>query len=97
VSVPKKPAVAAGLRVSEEDVKRIGLYTMLCMPLATALFGVAVFLRRRGGERRGRKAVEKAEGSPARAASEGSTAREAAKGPAKGKKKKKKTAGEDGA
>jgi hypothetical protein len=55
VSVPKKPSVAAGLRVAQEDVKRLGLYTMLCMPLATMLFGVAVFLRRRSGERRGKK------------------------------------------
>lgn len=58
VSVPKKPAVTAGLRVSEDDITRLGLYTVLCMPLATALFGVAVFLRRRSSERRGKKALE---------------------------------------
>jgi hypothetical protein len=52
VDVPRKPTAAAGLRVAQEDVKRLGLYTMLCMPLATMLFGLAVFLRRRGGERR---------------------------------------------
>lgn len=80
VSVPKKPAATAGLRVSEQDVKRLGLYTMLCMPLASMLFGVAVFLRRRGGERRGKKgapAVEKA-------------ATPAPKAPAKAAKKPKK-------
>ncbi len=61
VSVPKKPSVTAGLRVSEEDITRLGLYTVLCMPLASALFGVAVFLRRRSSERRGKKALEGAE------------------------------------
>jgi hypothetical protein len=58
VSVPKKPSVTAGLRVSEEDITKLGLYTVLCMPLASALFGVAVFLRRRSSERRGKKALE---------------------------------------
>ena len=52
VEVPKKPSVTAGIRVSEEDVNRLALYVLLCMPLASALFGVAVFLRRRSGERR---------------------------------------------
>jgi hypothetical protein len=52
VEVPKKPSTTAGIRVSEEDVNRLALYVLLCMPLASALFGVAVFLRRRGGERR---------------------------------------------
>ncbi len=61
VSVPKKPSVTAGLRVSEEDLTRLGLYTVLCMPLATALFGVAVFLRRRSSERRGKKVLEEAD------------------------------------
>jgi hypothetical protein len=63
VSVPKKPSTPAGLRVSEEDLKRLALYTIGCMPLATALFGVAVFLRRRGGERRGKKGAGKGEGA----------------------------------
>lgn len=55
VSVPKKPSVSAGIRVSEGDIDRLGIYVLLCMPLASALFGVAVFLRRRSGERRGVK------------------------------------------
>ena len=61
VSVPKKPTVTAGLRVSEDDLKRLGLYTVLCMPLASALFGVAVYLRRKSGEKRGKKLVAEAE------------------------------------
>ncbi len=65
VSVPKKPAVTAGLRVSEDDLKRLGLYTVLCMPLASALFGVAVYLRRKSGEKRGKKLVAEAEKPPA--------------------------------
>ncbi|MFO0590186.1 MAG: hypothetical protein U0441_21770, partial [Polyangiaceae bacterium] len=55
VAVPKKPSIAAGLRVSEDDLTRLGLYTVLCMPLASALFGVAVFLRRKSSEKRGKK------------------------------------------
>ena len=55
VAVPKKPSIAAGLRVSEQDLTRLGLYTVLCMPLASALFGVAVFLRRKSSEKRGKK------------------------------------------
>lgn len=65
VSLPKKPAVTAGLRLSEEDMKRLALYTVVCMPLATVLFGVAVFLRRRAGERRGTKETKR---DPKRAA-----------------------------
>jgi hypothetical protein len=60
VAMPKKPTVAAGLRVSEDDINRLGLYVMLFMPLATALFGVAIYLRRKSGERRGKKDAESA-------------------------------------
>lgn len=92
VSVGKKPAVAAGLRVSAEDVKRLGLYTVLCMPLATALFGVAVHLRRRSGERRGKKGEgEKGErlekGETAAGRREGAGAKAGGKGAGKGRKK----------
>jgi hypothetical protein len=87
VSIPKKPAVTAGLRVSEDDLQRIALYTVLCMPLASILFGVAVYLRRKSGERRGKKAVEE----PAKEA----PAKEAPAAPAKAKPKKKKKSVED--
>jgi len=62
VSIPRKPSVAAGLRVSEDDLRRLGIYVILCMPLATALFGVAIFLRRKSSERRGAKGREKSKG-----------------------------------
>ena len=64
VSVPKKPTVTAGLRVSEDDIRRLSLYTVLCMPLASALFGVAVFLRRKSGEKRGKKKTADVEKAP---------------------------------
>lgn len=89
VSVPKKPSVAAGLRVAQEDVKRLGLYTMLCMPLATMLFGLAVFLRRRSGEKRRTRDAPPEEKAPEKAgAASGSSSR------AKAKKAKKKQASE---
>lgn len=87
VSVPKKPAIAAGLRVSEDDLGRLGLYTVLIMPVTAALFGVAVYLWRKGGERRGQKSAPAAE-KPA-------PEREA-KPKKKAKAKPKKKAGEEG-
>jgi hypothetical protein len=51
-----------GLRVSEESVTEIFRYVVVYMPLAAALLGAAVFLRRRGTERRGDADVKKGEG-----------------------------------
>jgi hypothetical protein len=53
LDIPEKPAVMTGLRVSEESVAEIFRYVVVYMPLAAALLGAAVFLRRRGTERRG--------------------------------------------
>jgi hypothetical protein len=53
LELPKKPAFAAGLRLSPESQSEIFRYVVLFMPLATVLLGIAVFLRRRTTERRG--------------------------------------------
>ena len=52
VDIPTKPAVMAGLRLTEESMKQVGNYVTLYIPLAAALVGSAVFLRRRSTERR---------------------------------------------
>jgi hypothetical protein len=52
LDIPNKPAFMAGLRVSEESIGDIVRYAVVYMPLAAALLGVAVHLRRRGNERR---------------------------------------------
>lgn len=48
LDIPEKPAVVAGLRLSEGSVAAIFRYVVLYMPLAAALLGVAVHLARRG-------------------------------------------------
>lgn len=52
LDIPQKPAFTAGLRVSDAWLSSAARYTVLYMPFAAALVGVAVYLRRRG-ERRG--------------------------------------------
>lgn len=94
VSVPKKPAITAGLRVSEDDLKRLGLYTVLCMPLASALFGVAVYLRRKSGERRGKKPAD-GEAKPVEKAAEKPVEKPADKPPSKNRKVAKRKKDED--
>lgn len=51
LELPKKPTQRAGLRISEEGLAEIFRYVVVYMPLATILFGVAVYLRRRGERR----------------------------------------------
>jgi hypothetical protein len=53
VDVPAKPAVMAGLRLTEESLSQVTNYVTLYIPLAGALVGLAVYLRRRSTERRG--------------------------------------------
>jgi hypothetical protein len=53
VDIPSKPSVMAGLRLTEESMQQINNYVVFCIPLAGALVGAAVFLRRRSTERRG--------------------------------------------
>jgi hypothetical protein len=52
VDIPAKPSVMAGLRLTEESLKQISTYVTLYIPLAGALVGLAVFLRRRSTEKR---------------------------------------------
>jgi hypothetical protein len=47
VEIPARPASAAALTVSTEDMKHILLYTILLVPLAAALVGVAVWRARK--------------------------------------------------
>jgi len=53
--VPEKPSVAAGIRVNEEARSDVRRYVLLFMPLAAALLGIAVALRRRSTEGAPRK------------------------------------------
>jgi hypothetical protein len=55
VDIPPKPSMPAGLRLTEEAVGQVRTYVTIYVPLAVALVGVAVFLRRRSTERGGRK------------------------------------------
>ena len=52
LDIPKKPSFTAGLHVSDAWLAATFRYTVLYMPLAAMLMGIAVYLRRRG-ERRG--------------------------------------------
>jgi hypothetical protein len=52
LDIPQKPSFTAGLRVSDAWLAATFRYTVLYMPLAAMLMGIAVYLRRRG-ERRG--------------------------------------------
>ncbi|WP_437977775.1 GldG family protein [Sorangium sp. So ce295] len=52
LDIPDKPAFTAGLRISEDSLAGIFRYVIVYMPLAAALLGLAVYLARRGSERR---------------------------------------------
>lgn len=52
IDIPKKPAMTAGLRLSEESLTSIFRYVVIFIPLASVLIGVAIQLRRRSTERR---------------------------------------------
>ena len=54
MDIPNKPTFTAGLHVSEDSMAEIFRYVVIFMPLAPVLFGIAVRLRRRGTERRGK-------------------------------------------
>jgi hypothetical protein len=59
LDIPQKPAVTAGLRVSDEWLSKTFRYVVVYMPLAAMLIGFAVHLRRRD-EKRGAAAKGKA-------------------------------------
>jgi hypothetical protein len=50
LDLPPKPSVQIAMHLSEEDLGSIGRYVLVYMPMATALLGAAVFLRRRSTE-----------------------------------------------
>lgn len=52
IDIPKKPAMTAALRLSEESLTSIFRYVVIFIPLASALVGIAIQLRRRSTERR---------------------------------------------
>jgi hypothetical protein len=52
LDLPPKPSVQIAMHLTEDDVGAISRYVLLWMPLATALLGGAVWLRRRATEGR---------------------------------------------
>jgi len=50
LDVPDRPSVAAGIRITEDSRTEVSRYVLLYMPLAAALLGLAVGLRRRSTE-----------------------------------------------
>lgn len=53
LDIPEKPAFTAGLHVSDAWLASTFRYVVLYIPLASVMLGMAVYLRRRGTERRG--------------------------------------------
>ena len=53
LDIPEKPTFTAGLHVSDAWLASTFRYVVLYIPLASVLLGMAVYLRRRGTERRG--------------------------------------------
>lgn len=52
LDIPNKPVFTAGLRLSDDDLAAVFRYVVVVMPLAAALVGIAIALRRRGSERK---------------------------------------------
>ena len=50
LDLPPKPSVQIAMHLTEDDLSAIGRYVLLYMPLATALIGGAVWMRRRATE-----------------------------------------------
>jgi hypothetical protein len=50
LDLPPKPSVQIAMHMTEEDVSAVGRYVLLYMPLASALIGGAVWMRRRATE-----------------------------------------------
>ena len=53
LDIPEKPTFTAGLHVSDAWLASTFRYVVIYIPLASVLLGMAVYLRRRGTERRG--------------------------------------------
>ncbi|MFS8068018.1 MAG: GldG family protein [Byssovorax sp.] len=56
LDIPEKPTFTAGLHVSDAWLASTFRYVVLYIPLASVMLGMAVYLRRRGTERRGPRA-----------------------------------------
>ena len=67
LDVPAKPSVAAGIRITDESRSEVRRYVLVFMPLAAALLGIAVALRRRGTEGAPRSGARKGESKKGRA------------------------------
>ena len=50
LDLPPKPSVQIAMHMTEEDITAVGRYVLLYMPLAAALVGGAVWMRRRATE-----------------------------------------------
>lgn len=74
LDVPARPSIAAGMRITDESRKEIERYVLVFMPLAAALLGVGVWLRRRSTE--GAPRAGKSGKSDARKATEANEASE---------------------
>jgi hypothetical protein len=59
LDVPARPSVAAGIRITDESRSEVRRYVLVFMPLAAALLGIAVALRRRGTEGAPRRGAAK--------------------------------------
>lgn len=81
LDIPEKPTFTAGLHVSDAWLASTFRYVVLYIPLATVMLGVAVYLRRRGTERRGPRAE-----SPAPAPAPAEARRKSPKKPRKSAK-----------
>ena len=55
LDIPPKPSRVVGLRMTEASMSSVLRYTMVYVPLGTALLGVAVAFRRRASNRRRRR------------------------------------------
>jgi predicted double-glycine peptidase len=62
LDVPARPAVAAGIHITEESRGEVARYVLFYMPLAVLLLATAVFFWRRSTERQPRKATKPAKG-----------------------------------
>ncbi len=77
LDIPEKPTFTAGLHVSDAWLASTFRYVVLYIPLSSVLLGMAVYLRRRGTERRGLKVKSSEPAAPT------TTTRKATKKPKK--------------
>jgi hypothetical protein len=66
VSVPEKPSHPAGLSLTEESLREVLRYVLVYMPGSALLLGGLILVRRRGAERRSRRAVQGGPSKPSK-------------------------------